>query len=99
MNEKSETKLCKYCQTEIPAKAKICPNCKKKQGGATKWFVAVVIVIILLIATFGGNGENNDAVADSTEQNMSLSKVIGANQRGDGYMDRNRQTLLPGFHS
>ena len=48
MNEKSETKLCKYCQTEIPAKAKICPNCKKKQGGATKWFVAVVIVIILL---------------------------------------------------
>lgn len=35
MNEKSETKLCKYCQTEIPAKAKICPNCRKKQGGAT----------------------------------------------------------------
>ena len=75
MNEKSETKLCKYCQTEIPAKAKICPNCKKKQGGATKWFVAVVIVIILLIATFGGNGENNDAVADSTEQNKKVSSI------------------------
>ena len=25
-----ETKTCKYCQTEIPKKAKICPNCKKK---------------------------------------------------------------------
>ena len=75
MNEKSETKLCKYCQTEIPAKAKICPNCKKKQGGATKWFVAVAIVIILLIAIFGGNGENNDAVADSTEQNKKISSI------------------------
>ena len=75
MNEKSETKLCKYCQTEIPAKAKICPNCRKKQGGATKWFVAVVIVVILLIAIFGGNGENNDAVADSTEQNKKVSSI------------------------
>lgn len=41
MNEKSETKLCKYCQTEIPAKAKICPNCKKsrvgQQSGLLRW--------------------------------------------------------------
>lgn len=35
----------------------------------------MVIVIILLIAIFGGNGENNDAVADSTEQNKKVSSI------------------------
>ena len=29
----NETKVCKHCQTEIPKKAKVCPNCRKKQGG------------------------------------------------------------------
>ena len=33
MEEKKETKVCKHCQSEIPAKAKVCPNCRKKQGG------------------------------------------------------------------
>ena len=28
-----ETKKCKYCQSDIPKKAKVCPVCKKKQGG------------------------------------------------------------------
>lgn len=35
----------------------------------------MVIVVILLIAIFGGNGENNDAVADSTEQNKKVSSI------------------------
>ena len=26
-----ETKKCKYCQSDIPKKAKVCPVCKKKQ--------------------------------------------------------------------
>ena len=25
----SETKVCKFCQSEIPKKAKVCPNCKR----------------------------------------------------------------------
>lgn len=24
-----ETKKCKYCKTEIPKDAKVCPNCRK----------------------------------------------------------------------
>ena len=35
MKEK-KTKVCKYCKSEIDAKAKICPNCRKKQGGKLK---------------------------------------------------------------
>ena len=29
----NETKLCKHCKSEIPKGAKVCPNCRKKQGG------------------------------------------------------------------
>ena len=30
MPNENETKKCKHCQTEIPKKAKVCPNCHKK---------------------------------------------------------------------
>lgn len=54
-----ETKKCKYCQTEIDAKAKICPNCKKKQGGKGK-IVAIVVVVLVIIAIIGGLGSEDD---------------------------------------
>ncbi len=45
----SETKKCKYCQSEIDKKAKICPNCRKKQGGGILKFVMIGIIVIALI--------------------------------------------------
>lgn len=52
-------KKCKYCQTEIDSKAKICPNCKKKQG-KPKWLIAlIVIVVIMIIASVAGGNEEN----------------------------------------
>ena len=32
-------KKCKYCQTEIDKKAKVCPNCKKKQSHIFRWIL------------------------------------------------------------
>lgn len=61
-NENTETKLCKHCQSEIPKKAKICPNCRKKQGGAGKWIaIAAVIVIIFVVAVSSGGDEGTTA--------------------------------------
>ncbi len=45
MKGTNETKLCKHCQTEIPKKAKVCPNCRKKQGGKLKWIIIAIVVI------------------------------------------------------
>lgn len=56
MSEEKETKVCKYCKSEIPKKAKVCPNCRKKQGGIGKWIVIAVIVIIVIAAISGGGG-------------------------------------------
>ena len=39
-------KKCKYCKSEIDDKAKICPNCRKKQIGPVRKIVGAVILII-----------------------------------------------------
>lgn len=44
----NETKKCKYCQSDIPKKAKVCPNCRKKQSGKGK-IIAIVIIVIVII--------------------------------------------------
>lgn len=66
----SETKKCKYCQTEIDKKAKICPNCRKKQGGKGKFIILGVIVFFILVAVFSTNN-NNSKPASSDAQNKS----------------------------
>lgn len=56
-----KTKLCKYCKTEIDAGAKICPNCKKKQGGfPVKGIIIALVVLALIGAAAGGNGNKKD---------------------------------------
>lgn len=61
-----ETKLCKHCQTEIPKKAKVCPNCRKKQGGKLKWIIAI-IVAIAIVGTVAGSGEDEEKVKKTGE--------------------------------
>lgn len=67
-NEKTnETKLCKHCQTEIPKKAKVCPNCRKKQGGIVKWIVIAVVVLVVIGAAAGGKDDNEPKKVGDTK--------------------------------
>ena len=72
MKMENETKLCKHCKTPIPKDAKVCPNCRKKQGGVGKWIIIGVIVVILLVALFGGGDDKpkkiDNAKVESTQQ-------------------------------
>ena len=43
-----ETKKCKYCQSDIPKKAKVCPVCKKKQ----KKNIVLIIILAFVILSF-----------------------------------------------
>ena len=74
-------KKCKYCQSEIDVKAKICPNCSRKQSGIKKW-IFLVIAIFIVFAAFSGS-------EDSTESNNSCilfsskSSILSYNDAND----------------
>lgn len=61
MKNKNETKFCKHCQTEIPRKAKVCPNCRKKQGGKLKWIIIVIVVIGIIVIATNNKDDNTKA--------------------------------------
>lgn len=69
MANENETKLCKHCKTEIPKDAKVCPNCRKKQSGITKWIVVAVIGIVIIAAATSG-GEEDTADTDTKQPNV-----------------------------
>lgn len=89
----NETKLCKHCKSEIPKGAKVCPNCRKKQGGIGKWIVIAVVVIILIAAVSGG-GDNKDKnpqkVGETTTGTASAKEEAGAND-ADNTSDAKQQ--------
>ena len=67
-------KKCKYCQTEIDSKAKICPNCRKKQG-MPKW--AIIVIIIVVIGVFASlSGDNSSETANNGNANNGESSKI-----------------------
>ncbi len=74
----NETKICKYCKTEIPKDAKVCPNCRKKQKGKLGIVIAVV-VILLVIGVVAGGGDNSssssstDTATESSSNNDSTA--------------------------
>lgn len=75
--EKPTTKICKHCQTEIPYGAKVCPQCRKKQGGKLKWIIiAIVAICIIGAAASGGNDNKPSKVGDvknNAEENNDLN--------------------------
>ena len=70
-----ETKTCKYCQTEIPKKAKICPNCKKKQGPKV-WLIVLIVIVVLGIigAASGGSDSSSSSSSSSTSSTTATTK-------------------------
>ena len=58
-------KKCKYCQSEIDSKAKICPQCRKKQTNpiisALRVFLGIIIIFIgIAVITSAGNDSEKE---------------------------------------
>jgi len=79
----SKTKICKYCKSEIPADAKICPNCRKKQsGGWLKWVIIAVVVLAIIGAASGGSDEPKKVqTADTGSASTETSKASATDDK------------------
>lgn len=53
-------KKCRYCKTEIDSKAKICPQCHKKQSNPLVRYLGLAIIIVGIIAIFSSVGGSSD---------------------------------------
>ncbi|MFW6678829.1 OB-fold protein [Lacrimispora sp. AGF001] len=53
--EKPTTKICKHCKTEIPYGAKVCPQCRKKQGGSGCLTAIIVFFALGLLGSCLGS--------------------------------------------
>lgn len=68
-----ETKKCKHCQSDIPKKAKVCPNCRKKQKHTGLGvFLIVVGVLVFLIALSGGSDDEKTQSEKATTNSNSV---------------------------
>ena len=74
------TKRCKHCQTEIPAGAKVCPNCRKKQGMGClpKILIAVAVVVILAVVVSMGSGDSSSGIDNSGAADTAANKTESA---------------------
>lgn len=79
--EKPTTKTCKHCKTEIPYGAKICPQCRKKQGpGGCLIAVIIVIVIGLIGSCFGGSSDDAKPISTTSAPAATASATSSTEQ-------------------
>ena len=81
------TKKCKFCQTDIPIKAKVCPNCKKKQ----KKPIGCLIVIIAVIA-IGAAGVSAGGGKDDSSSDIKISKGSASSQSSNDSSTENENS-------
>lgn len=65
------SKICKHCKSEIENGAKICPNCRKKQGMPVWLIVILVIVGISMIGSFSSSETNSGDEKTGTTKNKT----------------------------
>ena len=69
-------KKCKYCQKEIDSKAKICPNCRKKQGNFFENHVVLTIILAFIaLSTINSLLTNNTEETPSKGASSGTRKV------------------------
>ena len=84
-------KQCKFCRTEIDDKAKVCPQCGRKQPSKVKKIVLIVLIafcaFIVIAAITGGNESTGNpprvtgTVETQTPENVDLACQTSANNK------------------
>ncbi len=75
--EKKElTKTCKHCKTEIPKGAKVCPNCRKKQGSKLPVIIIILVIIVGVAISQANNGPKKVDSDGNTNSGSNTSQDL-----------------------
>ncbi len=71
-----DTKKCKYCMSDIPKAAKVCPQCRKKQGPGVLKIVLMAFGALIVLSIIGslfssGSSDSDKTAATAIETNSS----------------------------
>ena len=71
-------KKCKYCQSNIDVKAKVCPNCHKKQGNFfQKHPILTVFLVLILIGIITNTSGEGEPKKTGESKNTEVTYKIG----------------------
>lgn len=74
--EKPTTKICKHCKTEISYGAKVCPQCRKKQGGnGCLTAIIVFFVVGAVVSGLSGKGDSSKSVSTQKQSTVKESET------------------------
>lgn len=83
--EKPTTKICKHCKTEIVYDAKVCPQCRKKQGSNVKWIIIGIIAVFIIGGALAEEeepkkvGDTNNTSSETNEDTSEESNDSSTN--------------------
>lgn len=63
------TKKCKHCKSDIPHDSKVCPQCRKKQGGGCLKTILICFVLICIIGGIVGMSEDKPKKVEKQDSN------------------------------
>lgn len=70
---KEKTKICKYCNEEIPKKSKKCPSCGKKQP-SNAWKIILIVIVVLGLFSACNSILSDDSSKDSSSNSTTTEK-------------------------
>ena len=66
-----KNKKCKYCQSDIPIEAKVCPICRKTQGIKTWQIVIIVIIALGVLGNLFGHSDSSSNTTNTSSANSA----------------------------
>ena len=93
--EKPTTKICKHCATEIPYGAKVCPNCRKKQGPGCLTIILIVIGVLILLGVLGSMGGSKSSSSSSSSTTATTAAASSGGEKTTEPAKTEAETTVP----
>jgi len=91
-------KKCKYCQSDIPKKAKVCPVCKRNQPKSKLW-ILIVVIIVIIIACFGQLDDGETSTNSPSTNNTSKNTTVESQEAPIEYTSVDLDTMMNDLNS